>query len=208
MFGFTKVALLVLLLVGSFNTLAEQQSPHQVISSVGEKLFTRLSEQQTQGEAKPELIKQIVQQELMPFVDHRYAAFKVLGSYINKTNNEEREKFADAMEDYLVNMYVSALSQYKNQKVMFEPEGDEELGKIASVRAMITEAGAPDIMVDFKLRKDRNTQQWKAFDMVVEGISLISTKQSEITARIRASSLAAVTAEIKGRGSVPVTYVD
>ena len=198
MFGFTKVVALVLLLASSFNTLAEQQSPHQVISSAGDKLFTRLSEQQTQGAATPELIKQIVQQELMPFVDHRYAAFKVLGSYINKTNKEEREQFADAMENYLVTMYVNALSQYKNQKVMFEPEGDEELGKIASIRAKITETGAPDIIVDFKLRQDKKTQQRKAFDMVVEGISLISTKQSEITARIRASSLAAVTAEISG----------
>jgi phospholipid transport system substrate-binding protein len=198
MFGFTKVALLVMLLAGSFNTFAEQQSPHQVISSVGDKLFTRLSEQQTQGEAKPELIKQIVQQELMPFVDHRYAAFKVLGPYINKTNKEEREQFAAAMKGYLVNMYVSALSQYKNQKVIFEPEGDEAQGKIASIRAKITEPGAPDIVIDFKLRKDKKTQQWKAFDMVVEGISLIHTKQSEITARIRASSLATVTAEISG----------
>jgi phospholipid transport system substrate-binding protein len=199
MFGFTKkIVLLVLILTGSFNTLAEEQSPHQVISSVGDKLFTRLSEQQTQGEAKPEVVKQIVQQELMPFVDHRYAAFKVLGAHIKKTNKDEREQFADAMEGYLVDMYVSALSQYKNQKVVFEPEGDEVLGKIASVRAMITESGAPDIVVDFKLRKDKTTQQWKAFDMVVEGISMISTKQTEIAARIRSSSLATVTAEIRG----------
>ncbi len=200
MFGFTKVALLVLLLVGSFNTLAEQQSPHQVMSTVGDKLFTRLSEQQQQGKAQPELIKLIVQQELMPFVDHRYAAFKILGAYINKTNKDEREQFAAAMKGYLVTMYVNALSQYKNQKVIFEPESEEAQGKIASVRAMITEPGAPDIIVDFKLRKDKKTQQWKAFDMVVEGISMISAKQSEITARIRASSLATVTAEIKGQG--------
>jgi hypothetical protein len=49
------------------------------------------------------------------------------------------------------------------------------------VKALITEQGAPDIKIDFKLRLDKKTKQWKAFDMVIEGISLISAKQAEIS---------------------------
>ena len=36
------------------------------------------------------------------------------------------------------------------------------------------EAGKPDIFLEFKLRKNNKTGEWKAFDMVAEGISLLS----------------------------------
>ena len=200
MYGFTRILGISLLLTLSSVALGQEQiqesSPHQLITSVATKLFGRLSEQQEQLKTDPTLVKEIVEQELMPYVDHRYAAYKILGKNLRKTSKEERDKFALAMKDYLTVIYVSALRQYKNQKVSFQQENRKKTGKIALVRALISETGAPDISIDFKLRRDRNTRQWKAFDMVIEGISLVNAKQSEINARISASSIAQVTEEL------------
>ena len=46
------------------------------------------------------------------------------------------------------------------------------------------------------MRKDSKTQQWKAYDMIVEGISLISTKQSEFNRKISDLGLDQVTIEL------------
>ncbi len=40
------------------------------------------------------------------------------------------------------------------------------------------------INVVFKMRQNKKTGQWKAFDMVVEGISLLSSKKAELGKRI------------------------
>ena len=69
------------------------------------------------------------------------------------------------------------------------------------IKALITEPGAPNIAIDFKLRLDRKTEQWMAFDMVIEGISLINAKQAEITSRIRTSDIQTVTMELAKLGS-------
>lgn len=201
MFSFMKTLLLVVFLMSSQSVFAQQQTPHQVIEGLGDSLFKRLAQEQENLGDHPELVRQIIEQELMPYVDYRYAAFKILGKYIKTVSKEEREEFALAMRDYLTVVYVNALSQYKNQKINFEPSTKLEKGKkIATVKALITEQGAPNIAINFKLRLDRKTQQWKAFDMVIEGISLINTKQAEITSRIRASDIQTVTLEIAKLG--------
>ncbi|MFT5816401.1 MAG: phospholipid transport system substrate-binding protein [Arenicella sp.] len=201
MFSFMKTLLVIVCLVGSQSSFAQQQTPHQVIEGLGDSLFKRLSEEQKNLSSQPELVREIIEQELMPHVDYRYAAYKILGKYIKKISKQEREEFAVAMKDYLTVIYVNALSQFKNQKISFQPTANLTKGKkIALVKALITEQGAPDIAIDFKLRLDKKTKQWKAFDMVIEGISLISAKQAEITSRIRASDIQTVTLEIAKLG--------
>ena len=201
MFSFIKTLLALVFLIGSQSAFAQEQTPHQVIEGLGDTLFKRLSEEQKNLSTQPELVREIIEQELMPYVDYRYAAFKILGKYIKEISKQEREEFALAMKDYLTVIYVNALSQYKNQKITFQPKANMKKGKkIAIVKALITEQGAPDIAIDFKLRLDRKTKQWKAFDMVIEGISLINAKQAEITARIRASDIQTVTLEIAKLG--------
>ena len=201
MFSFMKTLLLVVLLITSQSTFAQEKTPHQVIEGLGDNLFKRLSDEQKNLSTHPELVREIIEQELMPHVDYRYAAFKILGKYIKEISKQEREEFALAMRDYLAVIYVNALSQYKNQKITFQPAVNQKQGKkIAVVKALITEQGAPNIAIDFKLRLDRKTKQWKAFDMVIEGISLINAKQAEITARIRASDIKTVTLEIAKLG--------
>jgi len=201
MFSFMKTLLLVVLLITSQSTFAQEKTPHQVIEGLGDNLFKRLSDEQKNLSTHPELVREIIEQELMPHVDYRYAAFKILGKYIKEISKQEREEFALAMRDYLAVVYVNALSQYKNQKITFQPSAKHKEGKkIAVVKAIITEQGAPNIAINFKLRQDRKTKQWKAFDMVIEGISLINAKQAEITSRIRASDIQTVTLEIAKLG--------
>ena len=201
MFNFMKTLLVIVCLVGSQSSFAQQQTPHQVIEGLGNSLFKRLSEEQKNLSSQPELVREIIEQELMPHVDYRYAAFKILGKYIREISKQEREEFALAMRDYLTVVYVNALSQFKNQKITFQPEKKIKKGKkIAVVKALITEPGRPDVAIDFKLRLDTKTEQWMAFDMVIEGISLINAKQAEITSRIRTSDIQTVTMEIAKLG--------
>ena len=142
-------------------------------------------------------MRDIVEEELMPSVDYQYAAFKILGKHLKKTTAEQRVKFITAMRAYLVRTYANALTQYQNQKVLFEPEANLKANaRSASVDVKIVDTGKPDIKLTFQMRKDSKTHQWKAYDMIVEGISLISTKQSEFNRKISDLGLDQVTIEL------------
>ena len=190
-------AFLVVFLPSIFiNSSAEEISPYQVIEMVGNNLFERIAENQQKLEKFPNLMIDIVDEELMPFVDYKYSAFRILGKNLRKTNKEQRDKFVTSMRRYLVRTYANALFQYKNQKVIYEPKRPIKGRKIVSVNTKIIDGNRPTIDIAFKMRKNKRTNEWKAYDMVVEGISLLSSKQAELSQRIAKRGIDQVTLEL------------
>jgi len=187
---------LVITLFISAPSLAEEASPYKVIETVGNSLFERISNNQQEIAKFPELMRSIVDEELMPHIDYKYAAYKILGKHLRKTSKKQRANFVISMRQYLVRTYANALTQYKNQKVIFEPEKSTKDKKIVSVTTQIVDEGRPTINIAFKLRKNKKTSQWKAYDMVVEGISLLSSKQAELSKRITKQGIEQVTLEL------------
>jgi len=192
------LVLLTSLIQNSIATAATPSvSPYQVIETTGNSLFARIANNQEALKKFPELMRDIVEEELMPSVDYQYAAFKILGKHLRNTTKEQRAKFVTAMRAYLVRTYANALTQYSDQKVLFEPAAKlREDARAASVDIKIIDDGRPDIKITFQMRKDRQSQQWRAYDMVVEGISLISSKQAEFNRKISELGLEQVTVEL------------
>lgn len=173
-----------------------QPSPYAVLESVGNKLFSRIAANQQEIKKFPQLMQVIVEEELMPSIDSRYASYRILGKHLRKTSKEQRAKFVDSMHRNLARTYASALMQYKNQQVIFESEKPTTGKKIVAIKTQILDANKPPIDVVFKMRKNKKTGQWKAFDMVVEGISLLSSKKAELSKRIAKQGVEQVAIEL------------
>ncbi|WP_286235155.1 MlaC/ttg2D family ABC transporter substrate-binding protein [Thalassotalea sediminis] len=192
-----RFALSIFILLFSLAASAQPKlTPKDVIHQTGDKLFSRIATSQAELQKFPELMRNIVEEELMPVVDYRYAAFKILGKHVRKASKEQRTKFVSSMKHYLVRTYATALNQYKDQKVTYGQSKISKSGRTASVDALITEDGKPDIHLTFQMRKNKKTGQWKAYDMIVEGISLLSSKQAEFSSRISKHGIDQVTVEL------------
>lgn len=159
-------------------------SPYLVLKTTGSKLFSRISANQQAIQRFPHLMRDIVEEELMPAIDYRYASYRVLGKHLKKISKQQRAEFVEAMRHYLVRSYSVALANYKNQQVIFESDKPTNGKRIIGVKTQIIEQNAPTINVVFKMRANKKTGQWKAFDIVIEGISLLSTKQAELNRKI------------------------
>ena len=183
----------------------DKTKPYEMMAQVSETTFARLKEEQRAIQANPDLLKTIVDEELMPYVNVKYAAYKLLGTHLKKTSAEERAEFVTAFRDYLVASYAQVLTLYTDQKIVLEkaktiPEGK----RIISVRVDILDSARPTVKVDFKLRKNKKTGEWQAFDMVAEGVSLLSTKQSEWNGKIRKEGISLVSKELSNLAKQPI----
>ena len=194
---FKVISSLLLLFVSSvFSVQAATQSPYKTLETTGNNLFARIASSQQELVKFPELMRTIVDEELMPHVDYQYAAYRILGKELKKTTKEERKKFVESMRHYLVRTYATALANYKNQQVLFEPEKPFSGKKIVAVTARIVDTNAPEIEIQFKMRRNKKTGQWKAYDMVVEGISLLQSKKAELSRQIQQQGISQVTLEL------------
>jgi len=195
---FILFALLLSSLFTNFSNAATNNttSPYSVIAETGQRLFSRIANDQEALKKFPELMRDIVEEELMPSIDYKYAAFKILGKNLNKMSKIQREKFVVSMRSYLVKTYATALKQYKKQQVSFEPNRPTKGARIVGVDTIISDDNAPDITITFQMRQNKKSKEWKAYDMIIEGISLINSKQAEIAKRIKKNGIEQVTLEL------------
>ena len=176
----------------------DQTNPYRMMDTVSAHLFGTLKAEQTKIQANPEQLRMIVKQELLPYINTRYAAYKVLGANLRNTTAEQRDAFTAAFTDYLVASYAQVLTQYTDQKIELEsPKPVPADRSIISVRVDIIDPQRPPIRLDFKLRLNKKTKEWQGFDMVAEGVSMLSTKQSEWSGQLRTKGIDAVTQSLR-----------
>ncbi|MEF1339084.1 phospholipid-binding protein MlaC, partial [Vibrio rotiferianus] len=185
----------------------DKTQPYQMMKQVAEVTFDRLKAEQPKIKQDPNLLKTIVEEELMPYVNDRYAALKLLGPNLKGAKREDVGEFIKAFRAYLVTSYAQVLTQYSDQQIAFGPEPKLDSSKrITSIKVDIIDAPRPNIRLEFKLRKDKKTGEWLAFDMVAEGISLLSSKQSEWNTKIRQDGILAVAKDLEKLAEQPIRF--
>lgn len=192
----TQFFVTITLLFASVLSFAQEvntQNPYQLIMDLGEQVFQAVSEAKEQNSTSPEQMAKLVDELMMPYIDVPFASYKILGSQLKKTTKGERKNFVAAMEKDLIKTYSSALSQYNNQTISYEPEKKVGKKKTVAVRTVLVSPEAPEIDMIFKLRKNKKTGHWKAYDLVVEGISLVDSKRAEYAKPLRDKGISHVT---------------
>ncbi|MFP2770073.1 phospholipid-binding protein MlaC [Oceanisphaera sp. KMM 10153] len=201
----------LLILAGLWAPLAAAVSlsnPYALVNEVAQNTFDRLSRQQAEIKANPEYLRTIVREEMLPAVDVRFSAFRVIGNQLNSTTPEQRDRFVAAFSDYLVVTYADALAAYKEQKLDIGTGTVGKGEKLVSVPVSVLEPSKPAIKLEFKLRKNGRTGEWRVFDMVAEGISLLSAKQAELSGLIRQNGIDKVTLQLQAHTQKPVTPLE
>lgn len=166
--------------------------PYAMVNTVAMKTFNRMKAEEQDIINDPEMLRLVMKEELLPYIDYRFSAFKVLGKYASKMEQDKLVEFVSVFREYLITSYALAMGYYDNQEVQFEPATDFNDRSTVTVRAVIIDDVRPDIKVAFKVRKNRSTGEWRAYDMVAEGISLLQSKRSEFESIIRRDGIDAV----------------
>ena len=100
----------------------DRTQPYQMMKQVAEVAFDRLKSEQKNIQQDPELLKVIVEEELMPYVNAQYAALKLLGPNLKGADRKDVFVFIDSFRKYLVSSYAQVLTQYTDQTIEFGPE--------------------------------------------------------------------------------------
>ena len=188
------------------HNVVDQSNPYTMVKGAAEQTFKRFANEQQAIKANPNVLKDIVREELMPYINYKYSAFKVIGKHLKKTTDAERRAFVPVFREYLVSSYAQVFTLYDNQAVEFSPERSFAGKKIVAVNTRIIMSGRNNIDVAFKVRLNKKTKKWQAFDMVAEGVSLLDSKQAELGSIIRQKGLPYVTELLKNKSAKDIVF--
>ncbi|MBA2816025.1 phospholipid-binding protein MlaC [Candidatus Pantoea persica] len=205
---FKRLMMIAMLVVAPLTAVqaADQSNPYKLMNEAADKTFTRLKNEQSKIKQKPNYLRDIVRQELLPYVQIKYAGALVLGRYYREATPAQRDAYFSAFGDYLAQAYGQALALYHGQTYQIQPEQPLGDAKILAIRVTILDPnGRPPVRLDFQWRKNSQTSNWQAYDMVAEGVSMITTKQNEWSDLLRTKGIDGLTAQLKTYAAQPIT---
>ena len=189
---FKSITFAILIMTLSFVASGKpSDDPYIFVKDVASATFAKMKKDQKLIASDPEALGKIVEQQLLPHVDHVYAALSVLGMQAKDIPREKLDLYFEQFRIYLLTTYSNVLSSYTDQIVEFEPSRPTDGKKTVSVKAVIKEAGKPEISITFKVRRNKEGQ-WKAFDLVAEGISMVQSKRAEFAPIVRQQGIDSV----------------
>ncbi len=70
---------------------------------------------------------------------------------------------------------------------------------------IIDQGGRPPVRLDFQWRKNSVSGNWQAYDMIAEGVSMITTKQNEWASTLRTKGIDGLTQQLQAAARTPIT---
>ena len=181
--------LVALLLAGP---AAAQETPEDVVRRVAGDLLESLEQNKTEYEADPAQLETLVRQDLLPALDVEYSARLILGRAGRDATPEQITAFADTMSEVLIERYATGMLEYEGRERMeILPQRGELNERATRVRTRVRTTNGAQVPVDYVFRKTEDG--WKAFDVVVEGISYVTTYRNQIVPQVTESGIDAVT---------------
>jgi len=175
---------------------AAQGSASKLVLDSSTRILTTLEQRRAEFRSNPATLKQFITTEFNRMFDRDYAARLVLGVHGRGASDADVKLFADALADNLTARYGTSLLDF-NSKLRVRVKSESPLPGNRGVKVsteMLREGGDP-IPVDYLLRNVGG--QWKAFDVMIEGISYVQTFKNQFDTPLRQKSIAQVAADLR-----------
>lgn len=164
--------------------------PEEVIRGTTDKVLARVKADEAILKADTSKLYGLVNELIIPNFDFDRASQLVLGKYWRQTDTSQRARFVEAFKQLLVRTYANALFQFVDEKIVYKDNRTDGDGKTVVVRTEIEKPNAQPIPVNYRMHQKDG--EWKAYDVFVDGISLVVTYRESFASEIGQSGIEAL----------------
>ena len=192
-----RVFLLAVICLLSNGPMARAQTdePAALVETITGQVFADVTEHIEEYTADHEALKTLVRTDLMPLLDINYAARLILGRAGRGLAPEKIDEFAECMSNLLINRYSESLLLFSSDvDIRVLPQRGELNEKMTRVRTRVAMQKGGEAPVDYAFHKTKNG--WQAFDVIVEGISYVTTYRNQIMPEVQANGIDNVIARL------------
>ncbi len=163
-------------------TAAASLGPEQLVADSAQRMLTELSAHRSMYANDPAKLDHLVATVLLPNFDTQYAAQLVLGPAWRTATPQQRTQFVSAVSHSLRHNYAAARVDFTANRFKILPYRGGPDATAATVRTTVLRENGEKVPVDFRLH--RTPQGWKAWDVVIEGISYVQSFRTDFASEI------------------------
>jgi phospholipid transport system substrate-binding protein len=166
------------------------EGPTEVVQAAAQGMLGDLDKDRDAYRRDPSKVAHLVDKYLLPHFDTEYSAQLVLGQHWRTATPEQRKQFIDAFYHSLLNNYGNALTDFTADRLKIFPTKVEPDAKRATVRTEVKRSNGDRVSVNYYMLK--KPDGWKAWDVVIDGISYVNSYREDFGAQIDAQGIDAV----------------
>ncbi|HTV87323.1 MAG TPA: ABC transporter substrate-binding protein [Dyella sp.] len=174
-------------------------TPEQVVQTITHDLDTQIADHKAELQNNKTKLVSMINQIFLPHFDTDWASILVLGMHARAATPEQRSQFAKAFYDSLTNRYAEGLLNYTKGTVKVLPFQGELNDKYTVVKTQVTTDDKKQIAVNYVFHKTADGQ-WKAYDVIIEGISYITNYRNQVDAEIKKEGLDKLIKDLQTQG--------
>jgi len=172
----------VLILLSSAFTIAshaqDMTPPDIVVRSTIDEVLADLSANKDQYLTDKSQLFTMVDRVIMPHMDLARTQRLVLGNHARTITPEKQEEFGIEFKNLLLRTYGTAFYDYTDQQIVVKPFENPNNEDRVTVYIEIVRTDSPNVILEFKMT-NRDLPAWKVYDLVTEGVSLVSNYRSQ-----------------------------
>ena len=132
-------------------------------------------------------ILELVDSKVLPHFDFTRMTQLAVGKHWRAATPEQKQALTTEFRNLLVRTYTKAFTVYRDQTVEVKPFKMPSGATEVTVKTVIIKPGEPNVPVDYDMEKTETG--WKAYDLAVEGVSLVTNYRSTFSEQIQQSGI-------------------
>ncbi|MEO8485412.1 MAG: ABC transporter substrate-binding protein [Betaproteobacteria bacterium] len=174
-----------------------QEAPDAMVKRVSQEVLEIIKNDPKVQAGDQARIREVIESRLVPNFDFTRMTALAMGRNWAKASPDQQKRLADEFRSLLVRTYSGALVQYRNQTIDYKPLRADAAATDVTVRTEVVRPGQSPVQIDYSLSK--GASGWKASDVVVGGVSLVTNYRDEFNEQIRQGGVDGLIASLAAR---------
>ena len=178
-------------------TAFAQETPDALVKRVSQEVMQIIKSDPKVRAGDQARIREVIETKLLPYFDFTRMTALAMGRNWRKATPEQQKRLADEFRSLLVRTYSGALTQYRDQEIDYKPLRAEAAATDVTVRTEVVRPGQSPVQIDYGMTK--GADGWKAYDVIVGGVSLVTNYRDEFNEQIRQGGIDGLIASLAAR---------
>ncbi len=180
-----------------------QEAPEALVKRIAEETLATIRSDKELQAGNPAKVKELIESKLVPHFDTARMTALAMGRNWRAATPEQQKELIEQFKTLLIRTYSNALTNYRDNTMTYKPlranPGDTDV----MVRTEVTRPGQAPIPIDYSMEK--TPEGWKAYDVIVAGVSLVTNYRDEFNDTVRSSGIDGLikALQAKNRGPAP-----
>ena len=180
-----------------------QEAPDALVKRVSQEVIQIIKSDPLVQAGNEARIREVMESKLGPHFDFTRMTSLAMGRNWRSATPEQQKQLTDEFKTLLVRTYSGALNQYRNETIETKPlrvaSGETEV----TVRTVVIKPTGSPVQIDYTMAQ--TPTGWKAYDVIVGGVSLVTNYRDEFAAQIKTGGIDGLikTLADKNKGPAP-----